>query len=222
MVRDTVALVPLATKAVFDLRVAGRPVLSWTLDALAGSSRLVEIVVACEDPLPEGGAPAVPVRSVRVDRATGRLGALRAALAASPPAPRVAVHEADRPLTSAARLDAILEAADPHPAAVAALPARNTLKEVAAGGRILRTVPRERLHQLQTPVVLDRALLEEALRRDREEGWACADELQLAARAGRPPRLVLGHDLNVPVSFPESAAFADLALDAREAAGEPR
>jgi 2-C-methyl-D-erythritol 4-phosphate cytidylyltransferase len=219
VVRDTVALVPLGTRAALDLRVAGRPVLSWTLDALAGSSRLVEIVVACEAALPESGGRAVPVRSIRVGPATGRLAALRAALAAAPPAPRVAVHEADRPLTSAAQLDAILEAADRHPAAVAALPARNTLKEVADGGRILRTVPRERLHQVQTPAAFDRALLEEALRRDRGEGWGCAGELQLAARAGCPPHLVMGHALNVPVSSPESAAFAELAMGRRVTAG---
>jgi 2-C-methyl-D-erythritol 4-phosphate cytidylyltransferase len=221
VVRDTVALVPLGSRAALDLRVAGRPVLSWTVDALVGSSRLVAIVVACEDALPEGGAPAVPVRWIRVDPATDRLAALRAALVAAPRAPRVAVHEGDRPLTSAAQLDSILEAADPHPAAVAALPARNTLKEVSGGGRILRTVPRERLHQLQTPAVFDRGLLEEALRRDRDEGWACAGELELAARVGCPPRLVLGHALNVPVRSPESAAFAELALDRPVAAGGP-
>jgi 2-C-methyl-D-erythritol 4-phosphate cytidylyltransferase len=193
-----------------DLLVAGKPVLCWTLSALGAVGRLVEIVLVAEA-LPVQCESDLPVHPLVVEARTGRLDAIRAALAAARPVPRVLIHEADRPLTTPACIEAVLSAADGLPAAVAAVPARNTLKRVV-NGRVEGTVPRERLYQVQTPAVFDRALLEEALRRSRDEGWDCHHELALATRAGMPPRLVPGDPLNVPISMPGSVPFAELAL----------
>src|SRR2546423_1117608 len=84
----------------------------------------------------------------------------RPARAAAGPGPGVLVHDADRPLTSPGCVEAVLSAADGLPAAVAAVPARNTLKRVV-DGRVVETVSRERLHQVQGVAVFDRALLDE-------------------------------------------------------------
>jgi 2-C-methyl-D-erythritol 4-phosphate cytidylyltransferase len=123
----------------------------------------------------------------------------------------VLIHEADRPLTTPEGVDAVLAAAEGLPAAVAAVPVRNTLKRTV-DGRVECTVPRDRLHQVQTPALFDRAVLEDALRRSQEERWDCADELALAARAGIPTKLVTGDPLNVPISIPDSVPFAELVL----------
>jgi 2-C-methyl-D-erythritol 4-phosphate cytidylyltransferase len=215
--RDAVAVVPISPGLKLDLTVAGRPTLHWTLSALAAVGRLVEIVVTADSTVSVDGIPAispstgVPVRHLLLEPGAGRLDAIRAALAAATAAPRALIHEADRPLTTPRGVEAVLSAADGLPAAVAAVPARNTLKRVV-DGRVLGTAPRERLHQVLTPSVFDRALLEDALRRGQEEGWGCAHELELAARAGISTRLVPGDPLNVPISTPESVPFADLIL----------
>jgi 2-C-methyl-D-erythritol 4-phosphate cytidylyltransferase len=99
---------------------------------------------------------------------------------------------------------------------VAALPAHNTLKRVL-DGRVVATVPRDRLYQVQTPAVFDRALLEQALGREEREGWGCSDELALALRAGLPVTLVAGDPLNLPVSRAESVPFAELRLSGSSA-----
>jgi 2-C-methyl-D-erythritol 4-phosphate cytidylyltransferase len=208
-----VAVVPVGRAGNTDLLVAGKPVLCWTLSALAAVGRLVEIVLVADAP-PADFESKVPIRAVVVEPRTGPLDAIRAALAAAGPAPRVMIHEADRPLTTPGWIDAVLSAADGLPAAVAAIPARNTLKRVV-NGRVEATFPRERLYQVQTPEVFDRALLEGALLRSREEGWNCRHELAMAARAGMPPRLVPGDPLNVPISMPGSVPFAELALTGR-------
>jgi 2-C-methyl-D-erythritol 4-phosphate cytidylyltransferase len=212
--KDVVAIVPAGRAGNTGLLVAGQPVLWWTLSALAGVGRLVQIVLVAENP-PADLESAAPIRAVVVGPRTGRLDAIRAALAAARPAPRVMIHEADRPLTTPGWIDAVLSAADGLPAAVAAVPARNTLKRVV-NGRVEATFPRERLYQVQTPEVFDRALLEGVLQRSRDEGWDCHHELALAARAGMPPRLVPGDPLNVPISMPGSVPFAELALTGRE------
>lgn len=193
-----------------NLLVAGRPVLHWTLSALAAVDRLIEIVLVGEAG-PVGSEFGAPVSVLVVEPGTGRLDAIRAALATAGPAPRALIHEADRPLTTPGCVEAVLSAAEGLPAAVAAVPARSTLKRVVEG-RVVGTVPRERLYQVQTPAVFERALLEEALRRSHQEGWSCPDELALVARAGIPTRLVPGDPLNVPISTPESVPFAELTL----------
>ncbi|MBO0684003.1 MAG: 2-C-methyl-D-erythritol 4-phosphate cytidylyltransferase, partial [Candidatus Dormibacteraeota bacterium] len=207
MLRPAVAVVPAGGTAGSDLRVAGRSVLDWTLSALAEAGGLVEIVVVGELDSPAVEAP-IPIRTVRLEAGRGRLQALRAGLAAAAGAPRVLVHDGCRPMSSAALVHAVLQSAEGG-GAVAAVQARNTLKEVREG-RVCGTVPRERLYQVQSPAVFERVALEQALARADSEGWNCADELELAARAGLRPLIVPGDPLNVPVTVPESVPFAEL------------
>ena len=205
-----VAIVPIARGGVGDLLVGGRPVLHWTISALAAVERLLEIVLVGEArSVPSG--PGVPVRLLPAETGMGRLDAIRAALAAAGPGPRVLVHEADRPLTRPGWVEAVLSAAEGLPAAVAAVPARNTLKRVA-DGRVVETVSRERLYRVQGVAVFDRALLDEALQHSQQGGWGCADELSLVLRAGIPMTLVPGDPLNVAISTPEAVPFAELTL----------
>jgi len=203
------AVVPVAGSVGGELMVGGRPPLRWTLSALAAVERLVEIVLVSEAPLHLDGADLV--RQVVVQPGTGRVEAIRSALAAAGPAARVVIHEADRPLTTPGGIELVLRAAEGVPAAVAAMPVRNTLKRVVEG-RVECTVPRERLHQVQTPAVFDRALLEEALDRCQREAWGCADELAVAVRARIAVKLVPGDPRNIPVSAPDSVPYAELLL----------
>jgi 2-C-methyl-D-erythritol 4-phosphate cytidylyltransferase len=213
-----VAIVPVGGVARGELLVAGQPVLRRTLSALAAVERLREIVVVAEAPVRSDVDG--PATLFLVEPGTGRLEAISAALASASPAPRILIHEGDRPLTTARCVEAVLTAADGLPAAVAAVPARSTLKRVV-DGLVVGTAPRERLHQVRTPAVFDRSLLEEALARGRREGWGCADELALSARAGIPMTLVPGDPHDVPISVPDSVPFAELVLAAGPSRAEP-
>jgi 2-C-methyl-D-erythritol 4-phosphate cytidylyltransferase len=208
-------VVPISRALDLDLNVAGKPVLHWTLSALTAVAGLVKIVVASETMPSERHIPPsssrVPVRLLGLEPGTGRIDAIRSALATAGPARRVLIHDADRPLTTPAGVEAVLRGGDGLPAAIAAVTARNTLKRVV-DGVVVATVPRERLAQALTPAVFERALLEGALRRAQKEAWRCVDEVELATMAGIPTRLVPGDALNVPISRPESVPFAELTL----------
>ena len=52
--------------------------------------------------------PCVPVRVLTLEPGTARLAAIQAALAAASPAPRALIHDADRPLTTPAGIEALL------------------------------------------------------------------------------------------------------------------
>ncbi|MDQ6771418.1 MAG: 2-C-methyl-D-erythritol 4-phosphate cytidylyltransferase, partial [Candidatus Dormibacteraeota bacterium] len=153
---------------------------------------------------PAGGSP----RTLR--RQPDRTTALRAALAAVAPVDRVVVHDADRALYPAAEIAAAVRAADGLPAAVAAVPARNTLKQVQAGV-VRATVPRSSVQTLLTPIICDRALLARVLQDAGREGRG-GDEVALLVAAGVPVRAVLGSSRGQALTTLASARHAELLL----------
>jgi 2-C-methyl-D-erythritol 4-phosphate cytidylyltransferase len=100
---------------------------------------------------------------------------------------------------------------------VAAVPARDTIKRVAAG-RVLETLPRAELWQVQTPQVFRADLLARALRLADAD---VTDEATLIERSGGQVRVFPGHDGNWKVTSPADFALAEAWL-ARRAGSGPR
>ena len=78
--------------------------------------------------------------------------------------------------------------------AVAALPVVDTLKEVDAEGRIVRTVERARLWRAQTPQGFPREVLLRAHVAARRDGVAATDDAALVERLGVPVVVVPGSE----------------------------
>ena len=114
----------------------------------------------------------------------------------------VMVHDAARPFVTPALIERTLDAAIESGAAIAALPARDTVKQaVADGGRhfIAQTLPREEIYLAQTPQAFRRDILASAVALGRS-GTAATDESALAELAGSRIRLVEGDPLNFKVT----------------------
>ena len=79
----------------------------------------------------------------------------------SPDATHVMIHDAARPLVPWADLDAVLEAAEKHPAVVLGAPLRSGLIEVDPGDAPVATHPPTGFYSLLTPQVFARAKFEE-------------------------------------------------------------
>ena len=132
--------------------LGGKPMLQWSIDALAPAVEHVVVALPAGADAPPGtiGAPGGEHRSQSV----------RNALRAAPDGDPVVVHDAARPLITAELVaDAIAALDSDHDAAIAAAPVSDTVKEVE-GNEVRRTVPRERLWAVQTPQVFRRATLE--------------------------------------------------------------
>jgi 2-C-methyl-D-erythritol 4-phosphate cytidylyltransferase/2-C-methyl-D-erythritol 2,4-cyclodiphosphate synthase len=117
----------------------------------------------------------------------------------------VVVHDAARPFASADLVSRTIDAAAEAGAALAALPASDTVKLVAedgigAGGVFVeRTVPRERVYLAQTPQAFRTAVLAAAI--DAAGAGAVAtDEAALAEAAGFRVRIVQGEPTNVKIT----------------------
>jgi len=174
------------------------------------------------------GTPAVSIRlsGASADR-LATLGARRrgAALAGVaglqmlvPDCEWVVIHEATRPLASAALIQAGLAAAiRANMGAVASEPVKETLKRApdGVGGRVAETLPRAALARAQTPQVYRVADLLAALRR-LPPGADPADEATVAFAAGLPLiTFPSGHD-NLKVTSRADLPIVEAALRQRQ------
>jgi 2-C-methyl-D-erythritol 4-phosphate cytidylyltransferase/2-C-methyl-D-erythritol 2,4-cyclodiphosphate synthase len=123
----------------------------------------------------------------------------------------VLVHDAARPFVTADLVRRVVAAAAEHGAAIAALPARDTVKRGApwhGTTRIVETIPRDTVHLAQTPQGFRRHVLADAIAQGRA-GHEGTDEAALAELAGHPVVLVEGDVLNIKVTTPDDLPIAE-------------
>ena len=118
----------------------------------------------------------------------------------------VLVHDAARPLASPALITRVVAEARNGHGAIAALPVTDTLKEVDADGRIVRTVSRERLWRAQTPQGFPREMIDRAYHAARERGELGTDDASVCEALGLPVVVVRGSERAMKVT--DEADFA--------------
>ena len=127
----------------------------------------------------------------------------------------VLVHDAVRPFLTVSMIAQVVEAAAKHGAAIVAIPMRDTVKRVGAGGLIEETVDRKPLWLAQTPQAARRAVLQEAHRKAQQDGFRGTDEAQLIERLGAPVAIVEGSTENIKVTRPEDLMIGEAILAGR-------
>lgn len=110
------------------------------------------------------------------------------------------VHDAARPLIDHAVIDHVIAKARDGACAVPGLPLVDTVKEVDAEGRVIRTVDRTRLWRVQTPQGFPRELIERAHRAARHDGVEATDDAALCERLGLPVAMVRGSERAMKVT----------------------
>ncbi len=121
----------------------------------------------------------------------------------------VVIHDAARPLASGTVIDRVIREAQLGHGAIAALPMVDTLKEVDADGRIVRTVDRARLWRAQTPQAFPRAMIDEAHTRARRDRLAATDDAALCEHYGFPVVVVRGSERGMKVTDESDFATAE-------------
>lgn len=200
------------------LPLAGRPILQHSVDAFLRHSRITDLVVAVPPELaanpPEylRGA-AKPLTAI--EGGARRQDSVARALARVPaPAEIVVVHDAARPLVTEAVITRTVLAAADAGAAIAALPATDTVKRGNELRVVVGTIPRSEIFLAQTPQAFRTHVLRAALA-DAGEGVEATDEAALVERTGHPVRLVDGDPRNVKITTADDLDFAERLLGAR-------
>lgn len=209
--------------------IGDRPLLAWTLAALAAAPEVERIVVVVApggiarvvEPswLPakvalvvEGGrrrqdsVAAGVTALVALDTADGR------ALSDADDERVVLVHDGARPVVSPALVGAVARAAAKHGAAIPVLPIVETVKRVE-DGLVVGTIDRAGLGTAQTPQGVRRGLLRSALARfpaDGPDTWT--DEASLLEACRIAVHAIPGDPTNLKVTTPDDLGRAEVGL----------
>jgi 2-C-methyl-D-erythritol 4-phosphate cytidylyltransferase/2-C-methyl-D-erythritol 2,4-cyclodiphosphate synthase len=141
---------------------------------------------------------------------------VRAGLAALGECGHVLVHDAARPLASAALVRRVLAAAVETGAAFPGLPPRDAVKRVE-GNRLVESLDRSRVVLAQTPQAFSYQVLVRAHAEAADAGMVGDDDAQLVAAAGHPVTVVPGETVNLKLTTPEDLEVVAALLREHEA-----
>lgn len=203
--------------------LAGRPMLSWTLEALASHPAVAGLMVALApgDPWWPGLLECLgkPVRTTSggAERAQSVLNGLRALPASVGSRDWVLVHDAARPCLRPGDLSRLVELGTRHPVgALLAQPMSDTVKRADGLGQSEATVARGNLWRAQTPQLFRRGELTEALDAMLSIGSLPTDEANALEVVGKNPLLVEGSADNLKVTSAIDRILAAAILESRK------
>jgi 2-C-methyl-D-erythritol 4-phosphate cytidylyltransferase len=120
----------------------------------------------------------------------------------------IAVHDAVRPFVKPEEIRSVIERAETTGAALMALAATDTIKQVKSG-RVQRTLDRRRIYYAQTPQAFRYSIIREAFERAYADGCMGTDESQLVERVGHRVSIVEGSPINIKITRPFDLRFAE-------------
>jgi len=200
--------------------ILGRPLLAWTLQALAGAAAIQRVIVVTSPERQAAVAEATWLPSNVLEVVVGgsrRQESVHAGFAAfgrhDPDETGVVlVHDAARPLVEPGLISAVVRATAEHGAAIPIVPVAETLKRIE-GDRVGATVERTGLGAAQTPQGARRDLLRAAFLRFPADGpETFTDEASLLEACGIPVHVVPGDPGNLKVTLPGDLSRAVAAL----------
>ncbi len=196
--------------------LAGRPLFTWSLDALHRSEAIDGIVLVgpvrtLRELVAASGCDARKVVAY-TEGGDQRQHSVGRGLHVLPEGcDLVAVHDSARALVSPEVIARAVAEAREHGAAIAAIPQADTLKQGTLG-LVTGTVARAGLWAAQTPQVFRRDWLERA---HLEATEVATDDASLIEWLGHPVRLSLGERLNFKITTPADLELAEAWLTHR-------
>jgi 2-C-methyl-D-erythritol 4-phosphate cytidylyltransferase len=205
--------------------LAGTPILIHTLRKFAAVKEVSEIWIALRENELEGfrerlTREVVDLAKKRIELVVGgehRQQSVANALNAASAAPDdiVLVHDAVRPLVTPEIIREVIEAAKKYGAAIAGLPAVDTIKQVertAEGAIIKATIPRASVVLAQTPQGFRYDVIRKVFDEATADGFMGTDEASLAERSGHAVAVVMGSPKNIKITNPGDLELAEFYL----------
>lgn len=124
------------------------------------------------------------------------------------PCDLVLVHDGVRPFPSRGLIDSVVRRAQDCKAVVPVIPIQDTIKEVAEGNRVVRTIERGRLGAAQTPQGFHFNVLKRAYEMAEKGAYQETDDAALVERLGIPVTTIPGEVTNLKITTPEDMEVA--------------
>jgi 2-C-methyl-D-erythritol 4-phosphate cytidylyltransferase len=130
----------------------------------------------------------------------------------------VLVHDAVRPFVTGEIIQEVIDAAEKYGAAIAGLPAVDTVKQVertAEGALIKATIPRAGIVMAQTPQGFRYSVIKKAFDEASADGFLGTDEASLVERSGHDVAVVMGSPRNIKITTPADMELAEFYLNSQ-------
>ena len=127
----------------------------------------------------------------------------------------VLVHDAVRPFVTVEIIHEVIEAARKYGAAIAGMPAVDTVKQVdrtSEGALITATIPREKVVMAQTPQGFRFDVIKKAFDEAAADSFLGTDEASLVERSGHDVAVVMGSPRNIKITTPSDMELAEFYL----------
>lgn len=221
------------------MALSHRPILAWTLEAAAAAASIEWIGIICQPvdkpdiaamvhqitrpptrPLSShAGASTAAPTSLPIEFIQGgdtRQASVYNGIQALPAgATHVLIHDGARCLATPALFDRCSQAALKTQGFIAAVPVKDTIKQVDAQRIITNTPDRAQLWAAQTPQGFEVELLKRCHHQGQQQGWQVTDDAALLEKCGVPVSIVEGEETNLKVTTPVDLAIAQFILQQR-------
>ncbi|MEO0867298.1 MAG: 2-C-methyl-D-erythritol 4-phosphate cytidylyltransferase [Cyanobacteria bacterium J06642_11] len=197
------------------------PILGWTLKAAIAANTIQWIGIICQaidEPVFKDMvtqlSPTKPIAFIRggdtrQESVSHGLNALPAA------AQHVLIHDGARCLATPNLFDRCSAAFEQCQGFIAAVPVKDTIKQVNSNQIITATPDRANLWAAQTPQGFDVSLLKESHKKGQTQGWSVTDDAALFEKCGLDVQIVEGEETNLKVTTPVDLAIAEFILRQR-------
>lgn len=203
------------------LPLLNMPILGWTLKAAIAANSIEWIGIICQtidERLFQDMVTRLniskPVTFIRGGET--RQASVSNGLNALPPETKqVLIHDGARCLATPDLFNRCSAAFEQCRGFIAAVPVKDTIKEVNQAKCITATPDRSCLWAAQTPQGFDVALLKEAHKKGQTQGWSVTDDAALFEKCGLDVQIVDGEETNLKVTTPVDLAIAEFILRQR-------
>ena len=207
-------------------KIGGTPVFVMSALKFDRSEKVGEIIIAAPEgdtELYEKLARSFGVSKLAAVTAGGktRMQSVRSCLErVSSEADYIAIHDGARPLIETEEIERVFADAEKHGAAIAAVPAVDTIKEVGSGGLVESTPPRGNLYYAQTPQVFLKELYLSCLAKaDRTMADKVTDDAGLLEMCGERVKVTEISGCNMKITRPEDLIAAQALYSSRRTGG---
>jgi 2-C-methyl-D-erythritol 4-phosphate cytidylyltransferase len=208
-------------EAKFESTLLGRPLVTYSLDACESATSIEGVILvvppanleswSLERARSMGFSKVLKTVMGGASRQESVLNGLQALEGATGV---VAVHDAARPLVTAAMFDRACEIPAGLAGLITAIPVTDTVKEVA-GGQVVTTLDRSVLVSVQTPQSFVYDVIVRAHLNAARDGYTGTDDSALVERDGGLVGVVEGSRENIKVTYPADLRVAEAILRRR-------
>ena len=203
------------------LMLAGKPILAHTLEVFEGIKEVQEVTVVAhpddldycrEEVIAAYGFKKVlrlvPGGKERQDSVYHALKALQQ----EDDLGVILVHDGVRPFITTEQIRQVIKAARAHGGAILGVPAHDTLKRVSAQKKVIHTLDRKDIWQIQTPQGFQAEVLRRAFVEAYSRNFYGTDESSLVEEMGQPVAVIPGDPWNLKITTPEDLQLAEALL----------